>query len=872
MRMVSVTALSVLHAMCILCLHLLVDGQVNVPSCTQLKAKRIGGLCFNFYPSEVTWYQAKRNCEVDGMTLAYISSRQQIIEIALEINKDSDLGVEDIVWIGASDEKKEGEFVWVASNEKASELEKLWFTGEPSDISQKDGSDEDCVGLYRKRYVNDAPCNSTFPYLCIENVCPYDLEGREIRNTSLTLSWKPGFNGGMHHNFTLFFQNLRTNEYILYDTLPVPRVTQTSSLAIYYFAWDLPTKTPYKIYIEASNGKTKCPPLTLITQTTGPPECPVNITILEVAKDHVSLSWEPGEEDKLHRTYIILAHNMSVFKNISLEGVSVGRVYTNNYTSVMYTVGNLSELTQYTFSVDVENNFGNKKCKDNFIQVTTTSGLQKSSFPAWLIFLLIFIPLVLATGVAGFFVYKRKANRAKALQMNTFPASFKKSDHESIYHTVEEAAVAMIRDSDDGHGYDLTIDEPNLQVFKSNIFKRESIAPLPPPRSSEKNKLITICSDVSQYDVCGAHDIDQPYMKINNSTSQNIVSLREEDNNIIENDVVLISVNKGDNNSLHKSFGNQNKIPESAGINSSSNKLIEFKNNTKANSSPLIAENEAYQGCYSLPLIRSDAHLYAPLTCVDSRMVKEQDHNAYDEQREEHANGLTDKKKIACDFKKEIDEIEKSRVLNVELTDQAYNSDNSMYIPPMLSNFVIEKDFAMRDDDSNESGVAGDIISSNRTKFEDNEYITPLDSETYPMMFNGDEIGTEPEDINKENWYLKIDGEQCKDDIQMKPGCEKKEEYMTWDGGEVSCDKDVLNNYIPIFASSSRQVVLDENSRKAEPAANQCVDNFKVGNSEIQEEVLVYWTPDGTKKRTFDVAKQLSSDEYSATNDYLKNY
>ncbi|CAL1542646.1 unnamed protein product [Lymnaea stagnalis] len=965
-KMTSVLLLTVFQLnFVILFLHVFVEGQGDIPQCSDNGSKLVGETCYKFNAPQVTWHQAKSNCESQGMTLAYVSSFDQAKQILSGYTFDV------LVWIGASDEKKEGEFIWVASNETATELTHLWEKSEPNNKTSPIG-DEDCVGIWPIFYANDAPCNLNFSYLCMEKSCPYNLKVGKVLNDRVSLSWRHYLKTDPSQTFTVKSQDLVSNMSRVVGTVTISRGSQNSSRTIDYHVSGLQSKTPYKVYVDASNndGKASCKSLTVNTKTTGPPECPVNITTSDLNYDRVSLSWTPGQEDELPQTFTILAHNVSVFNNISFGNVLIGSVHANKYERVMYTVANLSELTHYTFSVDVKNNFGITKCKDNFLQVTTTSGLQKRSFPAWLIFLLIFIPLVLATGVAGFFVYKRKANRAEALQMETFPASFEKSDHDSIYHSVEEAAVAMIRDIDDGHGYDLTIDDPDLEVFKSNLFKRESIAPLPPPRSSEKNKLISICSDVSQYDVCGAHDIDQPYMKIDNSTSQNIASLREEDNNLIENDVVLISVNKGDNNSLHTSFGNLNKIPESAGINSSSNTFIEFKNNTNENSSTPIAQKEhqysshdmkfkteneesvktlkakdsftrephsentsqeldskivgnstkilkenktpqandkdidckknensksltrdladteSYQGCYSSPLIRSDAHIYAPLSCIDSRiilMLKEQEHNAHDEQRDEHANDLTDTQKVVFDFKKEINEIEKSRVPNIELTDQADNADNSLYIPPMLNNFVIEKDFAMRDDDSNKRkavaglqciamGLAGDIVSSNNRKVEDNEYITPLDSETYPMMFNGDEIGTKLEDINKENRYLKFDGAQCEDDIQLKPGCENKEEYLTWDGGDVSCDKDVLNKYIPIFSSSSRQVVLDENSRKAEPAANQCVDNFKVGNSEIQEDVLVYWTSDGTKKKTFGVAKQLSPDECSAPNDYLKNY
>ncbi|CAL1530095.1 unnamed protein product, partial [Lymnaea stagnalis] len=281
--MVSVTALPVLQFMCILCLHLPVDGQGNVPSCKQRGSKRVGELCFNYNSSPVDWYQAKTNCDVHGMTLAYVNSVQQIREILQEFE------IENQVWIGASDENKEREFIWAASNEKATELDQLWAEGEPNNEPYYHGGDEDCASLLKSFYVNDAPCSIKIPYLCIEKSCPYNLEVLRILENSLTFSWKPGFNGGQPQTFIVTYHDFGKTIFRVAGTVTVPRVNQTSGSAVEYSVTGLSRNTPYKIFI--NNGETACTTLTLITQTTA---CPYNLEVLRILENSLTFSWKPG--------------------------------------------------------------------------------------------------------------------------------------------------------------------------------------------------------------------------------------------------------------------------------------------------------------------------------------------------------------------------------------------------------------------------------------------------------------------------------------------------------------------------------------------------------------------------------------------------
>ncbi|CAL1542648.1 unnamed protein product, partial [Lymnaea stagnalis] len=300
--MFSMTAVPVIQFAFILCLQILVEGKGNIPLCKQSGSKLVGELCFNFNAAQVTWHEARNSCEKNGMTFAYVSSLEQIKEILQGNN------IVDQVWIGASDEKNEKNFIWVASNEKATELENIWGEGEPNN-KVIDGGDEDCASLFNSFYANDISCNRKFPYLCIEKSCPYNLTVGRIFNNNLSLVWKPGFNGGLPREFTIKYQDLTTNISLVAGRVAVPRVNQTASTAIEYSLSGLSTKTAYKIDVESSsnNGKTLCPSLVVTSKTTGPPECPVNIKIEEVANDRVLLSWTPGRKDELPQSFNILA-------------------------------------------------------------------------------------------------------------------------------------------------------------------------------------------------------------------------------------------------------------------------------------------------------------------------------------------------------------------------------------------------------------------------------------------------------------------------------------------------------------------------------------------------------------------------------------
>jgi hypothetical protein len=72
-------------------------------------AVKFGGKFYKVYDTNLTWHEAKKKCEQVGGRLAVIDSAEEN-EFVVGLVKKSKV-VE--VWLGATDEKKEGEWVWV---------------------------------------------------------------------------------------------------------------------------------------------------------------------------------------------------------------------------------------------------------------------------------------------------------------------------------------------------------------------------------------------------------------------------------------------------------------------------------------------------------------------------------------------------------------------------------------------------------------------------------------------------------------------------------------------------------------------------------------------------------------------------------------
>jgi hypothetical protein len=70
-------------------------------------AMLFNGHYYKVFRDEVTWHEAKRRCEAMGGYLVCITSQ-------MENNFVSQLGNRAVLWLGASDEEREGQWKWVS--------------------------------------------------------------------------------------------------------------------------------------------------------------------------------------------------------------------------------------------------------------------------------------------------------------------------------------------------------------------------------------------------------------------------------------------------------------------------------------------------------------------------------------------------------------------------------------------------------------------------------------------------------------------------------------------------------------------------------------------------------------------------------------
>ncbi|MBP7583083.1 MAG: hypothetical protein KBA61_03550 [Spirochaetes bacterium] len=119
----------------------------------------IGDYEYCAYMVWLDWHGARKNCEVNGGRLASILSEEE--NRALFQHLGSSWGFTGNLWIGFSDEEREGTFRW--DNGEPARYGN-WCAGEPNN-SGKDG--EDCAHLYTARNCwNDFDCNARFGYIC----------------------------------------------------------------------------------------------------------------------------------------------------------------------------------------------------------------------------------------------------------------------------------------------------------------------------------------------------------------------------------------------------------------------------------------------------------------------------------------------------------------------------------------------------------------------------------------------------------------------------------------------------------------------------------------------------------------------------------
>ncbi|XP_067686886.1 perlucin-like protein [Haliotis asinina] len=144
----SLFILCVLSAMC-----MAVDG-VCPPGWTPFEDS-----CYDVIMEKEEWAEASLICGTYHGYLAVIESSSEN-DFVKGLMRSS--GVNEAVWIGASDLFQEGVFRWAATNQKLSFTD--WRAGEPNNMNTA----ENCVEIeyYLQDQWNDNLCSKKQPFIC----------------------------------------------------------------------------------------------------------------------------------------------------------------------------------------------------------------------------------------------------------------------------------------------------------------------------------------------------------------------------------------------------------------------------------------------------------------------------------------------------------------------------------------------------------------------------------------------------------------------------------------------------------------------------------------------------------------------------------
>ncbi|KAK7789752.1 hypothetical protein R5R35_005172 [Gryllus longicercus] len=139
-------------------------GPVPNPGKDYRLVKNLG--YYKFHPRQTTWEDALRTCASEGANLLVVNSENEanaVSKIFAEFPKlHEEDWLNDQVWVGISDLKKEGKFVSLTGRTLQEEGYERWANGEPNN----EGGNEHCLAFDRQRLYNDEPCDTRLSFVC----------------------------------------------------------------------------------------------------------------------------------------------------------------------------------------------------------------------------------------------------------------------------------------------------------------------------------------------------------------------------------------------------------------------------------------------------------------------------------------------------------------------------------------------------------------------------------------------------------------------------------------------------------------------------------------------------------------------------------
>jgi collectin sub-family protein 10 len=110
-----------------------------------------------------SWVLAERDCEREGQHLIVIddAAENEWLASLANVAVTDARSTNQLMWLGAGDSRKEGEFAWVTGDAVSLAF---WNQSEPEPNSLYD--DEDCAEIRGSGEWNDDRCNVTLTYVC----------------------------------------------------------------------------------------------------------------------------------------------------------------------------------------------------------------------------------------------------------------------------------------------------------------------------------------------------------------------------------------------------------------------------------------------------------------------------------------------------------------------------------------------------------------------------------------------------------------------------------------------------------------------------------------------------------------------------------
>jgi hypothetical protein len=126
--------------------------------------KNYKGHSYRFMPNQKTWHEARKDAESLGGYLVVITNKEED-DFVLQLIRDANNGETPHVWIGLTDEAKEGELRWVNGDKT------VYWRNSPNKFNPSDVGDEDFVHFYaapvgaQEVNWNDNTGNCEFAYV-----------------------------------------------------------------------------------------------------------------------------------------------------------------------------------------------------------------------------------------------------------------------------------------------------------------------------------------------------------------------------------------------------------------------------------------------------------------------------------------------------------------------------------------------------------------------------------------------------------------------------------------------------------------------------------------------------------------------------------